>query len=409
MNSLNYFYLIRSFKKNKFPKIETIRSMGLMGIRIAQEYSRRIDILSEEMCYYLMDIRSSLIPIAPKHFLTLIPRESNLLHILEYFDNDPFIYSFINQVYRGCLKNGLDVSIKVIDPRAKNIFMKDLNLAKKRSKLLSKIAPILSKRFLTEDIINNIEMNNLKKLSFSSELSSTNYLYETKEKYAQEYNLEKLNFPNIYPNYSTPEYLVGDYIQGESVKELLENNFMNYQNVLEIIRLHFFYIFILGKFHSDIHAGNILINEENHIYFIDCNSLTEIDDKFRITFFKFLEALTNQEYNKAGKFISELSLIKVLDDKFLAKIEILFRNSKELSMKKINISKKIMSAFKLGTSYGMTFDENLFSVLKALVRLEYIAFKTNPKAIFIKDLKVILNNYTNDSMLKYSNQTIPAE
>lgn len=401
MNSLNYFYLIRSFKKNKFPKIETIRSMGLMGVRIAQEYSRRIDILSEEMCYYLMDIHSSLIPIVPKHFLTMIPRESNLLHLLEYFDNDPFSYTFINQVYRGCLKNGLDVSIKIIDPRAKNIFMKDLNLVKKRSKFLTKIAPILSKKFLTEDIINNIEMSNLKKLSFSSELSTTNYLYETKEKYMKEYNLEKLNFPNIYPNYSTPDYLVGDYIQGESVKELLENNFMIYENILEIIRLHFFYIFILGKFHSDIHAGNIIIDEKNNIYFIDCNSLTEIKDEFRVTFFQFLQALTNQEYNQAGKFISQLSLIKVLDDKFLAKIEILFRNSKELSMKKINISKKIMSAFKLATSYGMTFDENLFSVLKALGRLEYMAFKTNPKGIFIKDLKIVLEHYSSDSKIEY--------
>ncbi|MGL5100502.1 MAG: hypothetical protein ACRC6B_10840, partial [Fusobacteriaceae bacterium] len=115
MNTLNFLGLIHSFKVNRYPKAEKIANMGLLGVRVAQEYSRRIDILSEEMCYYLMDIHSSLLPSEPKHFLRMVKPRSDIFYNLEFYDNDPFAYSHVTHVYRATLKDGTDCSIKVID------------------------------------------------------------------------------------------------------------------------------------------------------------------------------------------------------------------------------------------------------------------------------------------------------
>ncbi|MGL4534314.1 MAG: AarF/UbiB family protein [Fusobacteriaceae bacterium] len=402
MNIFRFISLVVDLQKNKFPKLEKIEKMGLLGVRIAQEYSRRVDLLDEDMCNYLRKVHSSLIKIEQKNLLTVIEKGSVVLSAMEYFDNEPFAYTYITQVYRGTLKNGMDISIKVLNPKAKVQFEKELQTLVKRTHWLKKIAPETSKKLLTEEIFLNIEENNMKKLCLQCEIETTNFLEKTRKNYEMKYFLKNLKFPNILPNISTAEYLVGEFIYGRNVKDLLDEIKMKYNHLLEIMRYHFFYVFIIGKYHSDIHAGNIIIGEDSKVYFIDCNSLTEIDDDFRKTFFNFLYNISIKEYGMAGRYLMKLSTSEIKGDqynKIVEKLNIVFHDAHNKNVREINFTKKIMEAMKFVTVYGLTYSENLFSLIKALTCLEEMSSKTMPNAIFIKDIKKILEIYKDSERL----------
>lgn len=396
MNIFNFIGLIRSFKKNRYPKVEKIAGMGLLGVRIAQEYSRRIDILSEDMCYYLMEIHSSIIPTVPKHFLKMVPPKSPIFYNLEFFDNDSFDYSLTTQVYRGTLRNGQDVSIKVIDARAKKQFLDDVFSLEKRIKLFAKFNKTLSRKYLTVDIIEDIRDNTLEKLSISHEMECTKFLTRIRDEYVGEYELYNLKFPIIYKEISTDEYVVGEFLSGRNVKDLLAEKKMKYKNLLEIMRFHLFYIFIIGKFHSDIHGGNIIVGENGEIYFIDCNSLTAISEDFKVNFFNFLLELCEGDYDASARYLNKLSRTLISEKRYMMfkkEFEEIFREADSKKLKEFNFSRKIMSLFKVAMSNGMAFDKSLFPVLKALIRMEEMAYRTLPEILFIKDLKNILYGY----------------
>lgn len=396
MNTLNFIGLIRSFRKNRYPKIEKIAGMGLLGVRIAQEYSRRIDILSEDMCYYLMEIHSSIVPTTPKHLLKMIPPKSPIFYNLEFFDNDPFDYSMNTQVYLGTLRNGQDVSIKVIDAKSKKQFLEDIYSLEKGIKLFAKFNKVLSKKYLTVDIISDIRENSLEKMDLEKEIEYTQFLANIRNEFAAKYELYNLKFPIIYKEISTADYIVGEYLSGRNVKELLAEKKMKYKNLLEIMRFHLFYIFIIGRFHSDIHAGNIIIGEKGEIYFIDCNSLTSISEDFKVNFFNFLYELCDGNYDASAKYLNKLSRTLISEKRYMifrAKFQEIFKEADSKKLKEFNFSRKIMSLFKVAISNGMTFDKSLFPVLKALIRMEEMAYKTLPEILFIKDLKNILSDY----------------
>ena len=100
---LNFIKLVSSFHSKKFPNPDIITKLGILGIRIAQEYSSRFDVIDIEKCIYLSKFQTSDTEKEDRHLLTLLPKKSPLLSQMEYYDNDSYSYSDINYLFKGCL------------------------------------------------------------------------------------------------------------------------------------------------------------------------------------------------------------------------------------------------------------------------------------------------------------------
>lgn len=409
MLTINLLKLLFAFNKNKFPKMKKIQKMGILGVRIIQFYSTRIDILSEENCYFLMNIHSAAVTVEPKRMLTLVRRESSPLPLFEFFDNEPYRCNFVSQVYTGTLKNGEDVVIKFRDLKGKAILLRQLERLKKSAKIISFFFPKLSEKYDLKNIVDEIRRVSLEKLDLIAEMETTKYLDDIRKEYSEKYELCNLKFSKFYSEYSTDEYIISHYHHTESAKELLKEIKMKYKNVINIIKYHFFYMFIIGKFHSEAHQGNILIGDTGEVFFIDCNSLSEIGDDFRKNFFYFLLKLGEGKTEEAFEFFLKLSSTEasentkiILYDKF----RLNFSRILDKSLGTINLSKKIMAIFKLAMGYGMEFSTDLYRILKAIIRLERIAADTNHTSIFINDLKFVLKIYEGDERLALNSEKI---
>ena len=403
MTTFDLLVFLVKIRKNYIPNNKQFQNFGILGIRLAQEYSFRIDFLDERICSSLMELRSSLIENQNIHLMTLIPRGKPILLSMEYFDNEPFSSTFTTQVYKGSLKNGLDIAIKVINPKAKHIFLTKLLKLKNRIKQIDFFNPKLSKNLCLKEIYNEIEEINLNKFLLQSEIDTTKKFEKKRKEYEEKYMLDKLAFPQLIPSLSSENYIIGEFIYGTPMKVLLEDIKSKYHTVLEIIRYHFFYIFIVGKFHSDIHPGNIVVGDDSKIYFIDCNTYLEIDDNFRKSFFKFLYNISTRDYIQVAKGLLNMCEMDFSRSNLLAFAEKLREELKEvynLNLSQINFTQTLMKALKMTMQYGVKLPHSTFNLLKAINRLEKILKKTMHTEIFIKDLNKILEIYKDDERLK---------
>lgn len=403
MLTLNLLKLLIAFDQNKFPKMDRVKKMGILGIRIIQFYSTRIDILSEEMCYFLMNIHSTAIDVEPKRMLTIIRKDNSPLPYFEFFDNEPYRCNFVSQIYTGTLKNGQDVVIKFSDPESKAVLLKQLENLRKSTEIISFFFPYLSKKYDLKNIVSEIERISLEKLDLISEMYITNYLDEIRDKYSEKYDLQNLRFSKFHPELSNEEYIISNFKHTDSVKYLLKEIKMKYKHVINIMKYHFFYMFVIGKFHSEAHQGNILVGDDGEIFFIDSNSLSVISDDFRKNFFYFLLRLSEEKLKESFQYFLKLSNTEINEDEkaiLYEKFRLNFSRISDKSLGTINLSKKIMSAFKEGIKIGMEFNADLYPILKAIIRLEKIAASTNHTSIFTNDLKFVLKIYEDDENLK---------
>lgn len=403
MLTLNLLKLLIAFDQNKFPKMDRVKKMGILGIRIIQFYSTRIDILSEEMCYFLMNIHSTAIDVEPKRMLTIIRKDNSPLPYFEFFDNEPYRCNFVSQIYTGTLKNGQDVVIKFSDPESKAVLLKQLENLRKSTEIISFFFPYLSKKYDLKNIVSEIERISLEKLDLISEMYITNYLDEIRDKYSEKYDLQNLRFSKFHPELSNEEYIISNFKHTDSVKYLLKEIKMKYKHVINIMKYHFFYMFVIGKFHSEAHQGNILVGDDGDIFFIDSNSLSVISDDFRKNFFYFLLRLSEEKLKESFQYFLKLSNTEITEDEkaiLYEKFRLNFSRISDKSLGTINLSKKIMSAFKEGIKIGMEFNADLYPILKAIIRLEKIAASTNHTSIFTNDLKFVLKIYEEDENLK---------
>lgn len=292
---LNFIKLVSSFHSKKFPNPDIITKLGILGIRIAQEYSSRFDVIDIEKCIYLSKFQTSDTEKEDRHLLTLLPKKSPLLSQMEYYDNDSYSYSDINYLFKGCLKNGIEITIKAVNENAKKNFTKKVNSLEKELKFFSWFYPKFNKKYKTVEIIENLKKVTEQKLNLNNEIKSTELLKDYLAQYSDYKGFARLKFPSIYAYLTSDIMLVSKYTYGTYFYQMLENRRLSYKDVLEVIRIQLFFILKIGTFHSNLHLGNIILGSDGFIYFQDCNVLSSVNDETKENLFKLLSVISKYD------------------------------------------------------------------------------------------------------------------
>ena len=390
---LNFIKLVSSFHSKKFPNPDIITKLGILGIRIAQEYSSRFDVIDIEKCIYLSKFQTSDTEKEDRHLLTLLPKKSPLLSQMEYYDNDSYSYSDINYLFKGCLKNGIEITIKAVNENAKKNFTKKVNSLEKELKFFSWFYPKFNKKYKTVEIIENLKKVTEQKLNLNNEIKSTELLKDYLAQYSEYKGFARLKFPSIYAYLTSDIMLVSKYTYGTYFYQMLENRRLSYKDVLEVIRIQLFFILKIGTFHSNLHLGNIILGSDGFIYFQDCNVLSSVNDETKENLFKLLSVISKYDYSEIPNILNNMSDVKIEAEKMnLVSLEInnIFKNSKGSFLQKDSIVKNIMYSFKSGIKNGMVFSNDIYPVIKSLIYLENMALKVKPKTYFAEDISKIL-------------------
>lgn len=392
MLSSKFIKFMKAINSGKLERLSCVIELGRVGLRIAEEYSTRFDLLEVEQCLYLSEFQTPQLEKAEKHLLNLVKKNDPLFSLLEYYDNYPYSYSDINYFFKGCLKSGVEISIKAVNHMAKNNYFKRLNKLEKSLKYQRYLRPWLNKKYKIEEILADLNVRSHQKFSLGNEIRFTKSMTEYLEEHQDIKFLKRVRFPKIYAYLSSDDKVVTELIYGSYFYELLQYNRLSYRDVLDLIRAQLFFMLKIGVFHNNLHSGNLILSDEGNIHFLDCNTISILKSQTKEGLFKILRFVLKEEFLETATIFNNLSEVKITEDRLRALANEMEYISSTNYTTNNSFMRKLMKMFKAATTYGIVFDKDIFSAFKSFIYLEKIAIKTMGKNnIFKEDLMRVLD------------------
>ncbi len=240
---------------------EGLVKLGPTFIKIGQQFSTRVDVLSPEFIKELEMLQDN-VPSFPAEKAVAIVENGlgkPIDEVFEEFDREPIAAASLGQVHVAKL-NGERVVVKVQRPGLKDLFDIDLKNVRVLAEWLQKVDPKSDgaardwvaiydecSRILYQEIDYTLEGKNADR--FRTNFESTPWI----------------KVPRVLWDYTTPEVLTLEYVPGVKINRAAELDKMGVDRKLlarRTVESYLQQLLTYGFFHADPHPGNIAVDAE---------------------------------------------------------------------------------------------------------------------------------------------------
>lgn len=245
---------------------KVIEELGPTFIKFGQILADRPDIISEKLRVELKKLQSRAKPFDNDLAFQLIEDELGgpVSHFFEEIEPNCFASASIGQVYRGRLKDGTPVVIKIQRPGIESKVKLDISLLRLLMEELVKQYPGLTVVDIVGfvDEFGEIMMHEMNYLAEASNARRFELMFR---------NTEYCMIPKVYMELTTRRLLVMEYVTGSppDTEELVKRGLDPVEVAKNGTHIFLKMIFQHGFFHGDPHPGNFFIQENNRVALID--------------------------------------------------------------------------------------------------------------------------------------------
>ncbi|HSO57622.1 MAG TPA: AarF/UbiB family protein, partial [Paenisporosarcina sp.] len=293
-------------KQAKEYKRTALKLGGLM-IKMGQFLSTRADIMPPSFIAELEGLTDR-VPAVPRNdAIALLEEEWNTSHS-DYVNNlsdKPVASASIGEVYKGTLKDGTPVAVKIQRPDIDRILRADFRAMKIVIWLVKRFTAFgkqIDFNLLYSEMVNTIGAE----LNFLQELQNGRNFADRFEE------MPGVRFPVYYDEFSTRRVLVMEWIEGARITDLafIDANGLNRRDLSErLFRLFLEQVLDGGQFHADPHGGNILIKPDGTIVLIDFGMVGAISKEEARSVLKVVEGILFKQYDQVIDGLEELRFL----------------------------------------------------------------------------------------------------
>lgn len=271
---------------------ETILELRGLFIKVGQLISIMSNFLPEEFRGELEGLQDKIPPRPYEEIATKIRTElgDSPEALFKSFNKIPIASASLAQVHEAYLPDGRRVAVKVQYVDIEKMAQQDL-------KTLQRILKIVEFIFQIKGIYTNfvqIKEMILDELDFRKEAEHIETIA------ANFKNDPDIKFPDVIHNRSTQRILTTGFMEGNKVTNLtyLEENRIDRETLANrIITAYCQMIFIDGIYHADPHPGNLLVQTDGSVVFIDFGAVARLSPAMKEGIPQFLEGVLKR--NKA--------------------------------------------------------------------------------------------------------------
>jgi ubiquinone biosynthesis protein len=399
VNWLQFGRLIFSLYRRggPLPDLEWIESLGLLAVKLCQIHALRIDFLRRDKCEHLARLYRRNRALPSEEFRVLLERSASPEVIANFssIDDVALASASVGQVHRARLISSDDVVVKVVKADARDQFVADVASLKRLLNLAVRIYPRLRRVGDPMGILEDVETYTLSDLDLRNEISGQRALKEILEQHTASFDLHRLKFPTIYTALSARDVLVSEFVPGASIDELLENGDLQYEDLVELFRLHGFFMFCVGSFHGDLHPGNVIVHGDD-FYLVDTGYVATIEPQLRDGLFRFFASLAYYEYADCARHLNAMS-IRPLEGEAFSTFERdfmrLYSDFRDSTVSEVSLTTRMMQTIKLGVNAGMAFERSIFAIIRSLMYLDGMVLRCNPNAVLVRDMRPLLDEF----------------
>jgi predicted unusual protein kinase regulating ubiquinone biosynthesis (AarF/ABC1/UbiB family) len=356
---------------------EILTDLGPAYIKIGQALSTRPDLVPPLFLDELTRLQDQLPPFPNEVALRYIDQELGASAAETYAEISPHpvAAASLGQVYKGKLKSGETVAIKVQRPGLARRITLDLYI-------LRAIAQFITNRVdrVRSDLVGIMD-------EFGARIfEEMDYTHEGEnaQRFSALYgHLPNIYVPHIYPQYTARRVLTMEWIDGTKLTNLeaLADQNIDATHLIEVgVQCSLRQLLEHGFFHADPHPGNLLAMADGKLAYLDFGMMSEVKPYQRYGLIEAVVHMVNRDFEGlAGDYVKLEFLTEDTDlTPIIPALAEVFNNALGASVAELNF-KSITDEFSaLMYEYPFRVPAYYALIIRSLVTLEGIAINVDP-------------------------------
>lgn len=375
-----------------------LEELGPTFVKLGQSFSNREDILPMDLIVQLQRLQDN-VEVLELDAPAILEEELGINvtdHFLE-IDSKPIASASIAQVYKAKLINGKEVIVKVKRPGIQSMIEDDLLILKDLVKIIDSYSEIGDQMNLKHALV-AFEKSILLELSLVNERNNIQQFAINFQNHPDTY------VPKVYDEYCSNRVLTMEFIDGIKITELekLHEKGIDPKTISELgLKLFVMQILEFGFFHADPHPGNILVNDQGQVIFIDFGAVGVVQPNDISKLENLIMAFMNKKSDKIVRNLKKLAVYYNIPDdrKFESDVYTILNQVHRSSLRDINIADMLDSMREVLAENRLVMPEYFYLLFKGFTLMDGVGRAIN------SDLDVVeaLKPYTKKIFLKKFN------
>jgi predicted unusual protein kinase regulating ubiquinone biosynthesis (AarF/ABC1/UbiB family) len=296
------------------------------------------------------------------------------------FDDVPIAAASVAQVHRAVLHDGTEVAVKVRRPRLRARIERDLRLLRVIALAASRAGAIgesINPVAIVEDLAATIR----RELDFRLEAGA---MAQIRADLASSGQHTRIVIPEAIPGMVRERVLVMTYIAGTPVDDGAALRGAGYDLealVRAAVRAWIEGALVHGRFHGDVHAGNLSITPEGDVAFLDFGITGELDERTRTVLRRSLPAvLIDGDFGAVVRGLFELgAATRPVDfDGATEEVRRVLQPLAEQALGDISYGEVLAQVLRAATAHHVVMPRELVLITKQLLYFERYAKELTP-------------------------------
>ena len=343
-----------------------LERLGGAFVKIGQLLSTRVDLLPQDFVKELEKLQDK---VPPEPLDALLLSYPELKRAFIRIEPEPIGSGSVAQVHRAYLKDGTEVALKLIKPKAHQLIKQDTAILKFVVKFLALFVGAV-REFKFPQVVEEIERMLLEELDLSREAA---YM-ELFSKFSRQE--PSLFIPKVFWEYTSANYLVSEFVRGRKLTEVeLKGEEERRELAEKFVHIVHRTIFELGVFHGDLHPGNIFLLDDGRFAFVDFGIVGRLSPDTLYEFFLFSLGVMNRDAELIVNSLRRIGALPEGINESLLKREILVFLDKYYNkpLSQIDAEKLFYEELSTARRFKIVLPEELVILMKAIAHTESIA------------------------------------
>ncbi|NEO80556.1 AarF/ABC1/UbiB kinase family protein [Moorena sp. SIO4G3] len=356
---------------------EKLTELGPTFIKLGQILSCRPDIVPPIYLEELTKLQDQLPPF-PNHIAYQLIEEElgdNYNNIYGSLSEKPVAAASLGQVYKGTLKTGEIVAVKVQRPGLEECISLDIYILRKIAAWAQESISFVHSDLVA--LIDELAISLFEEMDYTQEGRNA-------ERFAQLYgDINNIAVPRIYWQYSGRRVLTMEWITGTKLTELetIKAQGLDPNTLIDVgFQCCLRQLLEEGYFHADPHPGNLLATPDGKLAYLDFGMMSSVEPSYRYRLLESVVHIVIGDFEGLAKDYVKLDFLPPETDltSLIPELTDIFGGVMEATVSTFGFNRIIRKLSPLLYKYPFKLPTYYLLIFRSAATLEGIAIKLNP-------------------------------